>query len=424
MSAGLRLEDYLKQQLEGGRLHSSGQFTLDLAKARERLQCYRLPGPSFYLLKLVQAAVASDAPRVKIRLGTAETIVSFCAVPDAGLGDVKALLDGLAAPFELTDGPLRHLVIGLGAALATEPERMRWLVRQGRNGLSLNFTGQQLKSEQLHFDPSQDQQVRCTLYLRHRYRWWRFWEAARRRAEDYHLLADRCRHSPVPVGVNGREFEFRWNYQALHADREWYRGTSFCLGEHYYLEPGSGLRFSRPPLPGYQMHHGVNVWKDALWSKNMPAVNGSEPRCYFFQVFDAKGDVVPNRQMTSKLECRAALMLPISLVGPARIGFVKDGVLLDYTSLELGLPGLVAHYPAPRDLKLDLTEFKVVQDQALESAISCLPSQGQALFQMVSDNQELVKPESFVALPNLDFSNQLAWHLAQARVSGDARHGR
>ncbi|MCA9796594.1 MAG: hypothetical protein KC910_32520, partial [Candidatus Eremiobacteraeota bacterium] len=63
------LEDFLEGQRRHGQQDSSGVFTLDLARAQATLRRFQLADPNFYLLQLVQGAVALQAERVELSLG-------------------------------------------------------------------------------------------------------------------------------------------------------------------------------------------------------------------------------------------------------------------------------------------------------------------------------------------------------------------
>lgn len=67
------LDELLRSQLEGLGKESSGRFTLSVEKSVELLAKYQLPDPSQWILKIVQAAVASQAPGLEIRLTHADS---------------------------------------------------------------------------------------------------------------------------------------------------------------------------------------------------------------------------------------------------------------------------------------------------------------------------------------------------------------
>ncbi len=64
------LNAYLHRQIEGQRVDSSGKFTVDFAKARQKLALFQLTRPTDYLLKLVQAGVLAQCERLEVELST------------------------------------------------------------------------------------------------------------------------------------------------------------------------------------------------------------------------------------------------------------------------------------------------------------------------------------------------------------------
>lgn len=70
------IADYLDQMQEG-ELDSSGQFTLDWAKALEKLGRYQSEAAGFWVVKLLQAAVSSGARKLSIRQSSRTTSLSF-----------------------------------------------------------------------------------------------------------------------------------------------------------------------------------------------------------------------------------------------------------------------------------------------------------------------------------------------------------
>lgn len=62
----LTLDDLLEQLQVEGQKDSSGRFTLDARSAAPKLRAFRLANPYFYVLKLVQSAVASGAGRIQV----------------------------------------------------------------------------------------------------------------------------------------------------------------------------------------------------------------------------------------------------------------------------------------------------------------------------------------------------------------------
>ncbi len=390
----VRLDEFLQQQMEGGQLNSSGHFTLDLSQARDKLQQYRLPAPEFYLLKLVQCASRLSAERIRFRLGQRETMVTFTIEEDPKFIDFKTLLDALADPYELDDGPLRHLIVGLAASLTLDPEEVCWLVRWGSKGMRVSI-GEQIVTDTLDFDTAvEPSTARCTFYLRRPWTW-RFWEPARLNAEALQLLSDRCRFAKLKVVVDGRNLQDGWNYERFAFQATWFKSFSqaYHLVEHFYLtESEPSFSFRRPFPHAYEQNEeGDQIWKPALWWRDHHQLPLSDTRAVLCKTYGIDREELPPSRLEARIEVNLALALPINLEGPGFVGLVKDSVLLGFNEAEVGLPGLVALLPFDGH-KVDLTDFQVIQDEVYQTSLETVRRRGQKLLQEAVKYQRYFKP--------------------------------
>ncbi|MFP4497658.1 MAG: hypothetical protein ACLFQV_05555, partial [Vulcanimicrobiota bacterium] len=56
---------------------SKGHFTLDKSKAREKMKKYQLIDPHYYVLELIQSAVASNADFIDVYIDADDFIMTF-----------------------------------------------------------------------------------------------------------------------------------------------------------------------------------------------------------------------------------------------------------------------------------------------------------------------------------------------------------
>lgn len=85
-----RLDDYLEGLRSEGWVDSAGAFTIDPARALDKLRLYRLPGPAHYVLCWVRAAVWSEAAAAVVYVGPGETRMAFSGHP-IGSEELKML---------------------------------------------------------------------------------------------------------------------------------------------------------------------------------------------------------------------------------------------------------------------------------------------------------------------------------------------
>lgn len=108
-----------------GKLEAAGEFGLDRAKAREKMQKFQLPDPHHYVLEFVQAAQLLGATEVDFRIDADEMEMHFDGVrltPD----ELEAVYEAaFSRGVDRRTRALRHLAIGLSAAQALDPAVLR-----------------------------------------------------------------------------------------------------------------------------------------------------------------------------------------------------------------------------------------------------------------------------------------------------------
>lgn len=73
-----------------GQLDSSGGFTIDRQRALAKIQSSSLSQPDFWILKIVQAAVASGAESLAVRTGRGRIEVAFQTGEDWTAAELEA----------------------------------------------------------------------------------------------------------------------------------------------------------------------------------------------------------------------------------------------------------------------------------------------------------------------------------------------
>ncbi|MCA9797034.1 MAG: hypothetical protein KC910_34730, partial [Candidatus Eremiobacteraeota bacterium] len=144
-------QQHLEALASEGRLDSSGKFSLNLQAARLKIASHQFSEPNFYLLKLVQAAVAMGAYFIDIRPGPKEVEVLFGASPEANLVSLGELGGQLLAPLGGKPGPARHLALGI---LAGPGEHRQLEVIGPEGGFRLRVTPDGAPTEELTSYPA------------------------------------------------------------------------------------------------------------------------------------------------------------------------------------------------------------------------------------------------------------------------------
>ncbi len=200
--------DLLEDLRQVGQVDSVGRFTLDAAKAREKMKRYQLSDPHHYVLQVVQSAVAGGALSLEIRVDADDCWMDFDAPPPDET-ELRNLFNHLfgsgTAPRERS---LRALATGLNSALALDPSEIRLDAWNGVQGWTLRMDSQGEQVQPCAAPAGQAPGVR--IHVRRRHTWQvlgRFLRGFVTLHPEARALHDRCRRSPIPIRVNGRPVE-------------------------------------------------------------------------------------------------------------------------------------------------------------------------------------------------------------------------
>lgn len=347
------LDSFIAAQREAGSLDSRGEFTVALEKARAKLREYQLADPSFYLLKIFQAGVRAGADEIHIRLGRRQVRLWFYLDEASAEFDFDRLFsiiqDVLSAPVSA----LRHLVVGLNASLVKDPDEVIW----GHWERQASSKAVRLSGDE--FEVVSDPPVPGRFWTDSRSHLYYFQARfpggvslfSSATSEEHTAVVQRCGFAPVKVFLDTRPIEARWQER----DAGWAAGISapFYLAERFVLDSQSpALGGQMPSLLGYH-RNGVDRLRI-----------GRGRKTFCIQVVDVAGN--PTEPERGPLRARAAFALPMSMNGKDSVTVIQDGVLLESVSLEGEGLGRLALMDGSA-LKVDLSEFRVVRDQAYQA---------------------------------------------------------
>lgn len=354
------LDNLLSSLQKGGEVVSSGSFTLDLRKAREKLRKFQLAEPCFYLMKVLQAAVSAGAERIDIALGRRS--VNFYAVLPAGgpLAQAQPLIDGLQEPQGLGAGALRHLAIGLNSAWSVDPAfvSVSYYGREKKGGWKLVIGQEEI---QLHPCPELPSKPAADLYPtldRLEFTLERDSSVSsyvRSVASEHMGILHRCAFCPVPLYLDARRVIGQFGPPERPGLPNLEIGAPYLLVERFRPDLLGGFQICAPPWDKLTPLSGSLINR-----KEVTVTEGSPVRC---PTFSYQGNPP---QGPDTVRANFALALPSHTTGSSRIVLVKDGVTLEplapHRMSHIGLQAVIA---AP-DVRVDLSEFTPVQDSQLE----------------------------------------------------------
>ncbi|MBI3925553.1 MAG: hypothetical protein HY319_08440 [Armatimonadetes bacterium] len=212
------LSTYLEELRSQGALDSHGAFSIDQAKAFQKLQRYQMVEPHFYVLPLVASAVSAQASYVDI-----SGDLRNCSLEHDGLTfrfeEMATLFSSLLiGQSDVTRAPIRELATGLNAVLALRPRRLAVVSWDGRAGVRLQVDRRYLTVERLEQSPWEEEE-RMELFAST--------SAGRKTVVEIHgrsrdlvehalaslgnanpeweIIRSRCAYAHLPIRINGEE---------------------------------------------------------------------------------------------------------------------------------------------------------------------------------------------------------------------------
>lgn len=215
-----------------GVVDSEGRFTLDPAKAREKMRRFQLADPRRYVLELVQAAHLRGATAIDFRIDADDMWMRFDGRPFTA-DELSNLYASLFADGEENDDlrALRQLALGVNAAMGMEPRRAR--VESGSVSLELRLDDADAIAEKGEGDGV------TVIHVKQRLRPRVFLDFFRNLVgildEERHLT-ERCAYAGIRITLNGktiadgrREPAFALSWVSLEGMS--YAGSAaFCAG--------------------------------------------------------------------------------------------------------------------------------------------------------------------------------------------------
>jgi hypothetical protein len=334
------MDQFLASQRTDGHLDSLGSFTLSPKEAREKMKVSGLSDPSYFALKIVQAAVAAQCDRLDVVVDRYRLRFQFAASEKFNL-PLENIASALLAVASLPQGWLRHLAVGMNAAAASGIAELVWRTPQG----SVTMTESELKVEKGR-GPYE-------LSLRKEKGLWQSLFGTQF-AGEYATLSRRCRFAPLDLVIDGRPIDrpFPSRYS------EGSGGSILPKADCYMWEavrPGAGLRLAMPPSARYEKE------SPERW---LPRVDGRrEDGTFPLVVTGLQGDG-PTTSASA-----VAVVLPIQEKQEDFI-LVKDGVTLEPFRRSSDRSLSVAVLADASDLSVDLTEFQVVEDSRYDDKLN------------------------------------------------------
>jgi hypothetical protein len=253
------IDEVIARARQGGAGFSERkQFKLARRRAIEKLRRFALADPYFYILEIIQAAIAGGAGHVDIACAEGEVLISWTG-GSLREDELAQLFDFLFASKERLDlAHVRSLALGVNALLLFEPEQVviesgdgtpdntaRMVVRAGAESVEVGrgtgtMAGTYVRASKLDREKVAKETGR---------------QGDENGGLEYATVESRCLTAPVPLVFNGQPL-FGWSRQRVPNLYGYEKSRSFDEGDMYGsigLKPHGGE-------PSFQLlTHGVWV---------------------------------------------------------------------------------------------------------------------------------------------------------------------
>ena len=344
------MDRFLAELRDEGITDSRGTFTIDAALARSKMAAFQLPDPASYVLKVVQAAVASGASALEVKSGRDYLSMAFRSA-DRDLCDTAVVGGAVLRVSSLSRSALRHLAVGLNAGCSVA-EELRWETPSG----TLLLT-----TEGLSVEPGGTDLLKLTIRKKRSLLQWfigsPFFEELRR-------LSESCLYAPLDLRIDEREIERP-------------RSAHLCgpIPDHLGLFQASPLLEGLRPGRGLRICYGEPGDYEALSPTRWSRRSGR------------RGPLLLDGWTgAASVEADALLGVAPAMSGLGTWQAVADGVSLQPVIEELDHPAATLIFDAG-DLHTDFSEFCLVRDEALTARLAELGASLRALTESVEPPQ-------------------------------------
>lgn len=392
------IDDVIARARRPGAFSERKRFTVARTRAIEKLRRFALADPHFYVLELIQSAIANGAAYIDLDLQDDRCMLSYVG---GGLRahELGQLFDFLFASKDRADiGHVRELALGINAALLFEPARVtvesgdgtlanttRMVMHKGAQEIEVGQPAQPLTGTYVHIEGMNRRAVASG--------WGKLSLGDRKRELD--VIEERCLASPVPIIMNGTPL-FGYSRQRTPGLFGYDHVVTIDEGD-LYGALGSGPSFPNPSIS--LLTFGVSIQ-----SKEVELVPGARMGgivCYdrLRKTVDHSGIVEDEvlAQLWSRLKPYAALLATgRTHLSPWSAAFLGEHEAASPTMLRQRLAGARRVVIVPSRIRLESPEGARASaiGQALEAPVLCVddPDLG-ALRAMTGGQATFVAPE-------------------------------
>lgn len=338
------LRKTLKQYRSEGRFDSEGMFTTSRTRAVGKLAAWQLPRPSAWILKVLQAAVASGSNQIMIKQSRRATVFAF---DPAETVDLAVLSEALQSVKEVTSEPLRALAVGLRAVGVGQNRRFRVDAPAG----VLEWSDQQLT---LTPEANDRSGVRITVDFPRESRGRLIGNMIRSlgvATDEYLEVVHSAEASPIKIVFDGRRID-QFDLPAEDAKSN----HSWCVARGW----NSAGNLNLPPIG---LPYGLQ-----LPGACVPSFLGGPDAAKF----SLEGEDPGEAAVLFKLHLNYLLQdeKPVGVPGNSHVSWLVDGIVTHFRPYRKKSILSFEIYLSGEDLKSDVSGMGLVRTQAMENRLS------------------------------------------------------
>ena len=354
-----KLHAFLQSAGFRGEWESRGSFTLAVEKAREKLAQCSFENPAFFVLKLVQAAVAMGARWMRLETSRRTLGLSFDAPAEPTL---EVLLEALANPAMASPRSLALVAQGFNAGAAAgaiQASLLCW-TNTSLAGYGIFFEQGELKLGVAPDLPAGAEIEEGLWMLTFRRRGGLF--RTDLFGSERELVRARCRFSPVPIEIDGQPLRAAMPHPSA---AKWLADYSepFHLVERFRLGGGAQVEFDAKTPRSIGVHGALR--------------RNRSMRAYSVQPADFAD--------LGSLEIEAAYAISVALEGEDRVELLCHGVVVESITIQTRGAGAWALLEAG-DLSYDVSGFSAVRDDRLEREFSQVRASWRQMLEEMGDD--------------------------------------
>lgn len=377
------MDSFIEEKIQAGQLESQGTFSVESVSAIRKTLASALLEPHYYLFQIVQGLVAARAAKIEIAIGRESVVLSFTDEHNI-FSDLKLIKAHLFTGLSLSSSkPLDLLLTGLATAIGQEMEQAQLYAADSASCLQISTEELQLVALKKP-SPSARIELKRASVQSLSFGWTRIWGAMNDETE----LQYRFQFCSPPIKIAGLPTSPTSSFRA-EVPLSGAAGRLLILEAAVLSESSPSHQVSYPPKSGEL--------------KNLTA------RSLVAKSFDSSGEELSVSPLDKKWPLRSCTIYACpGSWQEAKIWWIRNGMIVECTQLDLGFPGLIVLTSAD-ELDLDASGYRIVKNLGYEKVCQKLSHLSSKVLSMFS-HKEVEHAVNNLKLEENSQASEPAWN--------------